>query len=202
MKATAFKRPENGVFRPGTKFGEFYFTETGDTNADSPANAQYGGWGGLFRLRQQGGPSANRGRLTLAYRGNEKHTAFDNISFASKDKALVVEDAGDTLHAQRNALDSGYVINVTRPRPTALRFLAEGRDPSATIDSTLLDAKTPGFNNDGDNEITGIHVSDGSRTVRGLLGARVPHLFSHRWRAFWTQQHGDNVTYELKSQRG
>ena len=27
--ATPFKRPENGVFRPGTGFGEFYFTETG-----------------------------------------------------------------------------------------------------------------------------------------------------------------------------
>ena len=35
---TPFKRPENGVFRPGTNFRDFYFTETGDTNATSPEN--------------------------------------------------------------------------------------------------------------------------------------------------------------------
>src|SRR5262249_52088094 len=29
--ATPFKRPENGVFRPGSEFRDFYFTETGDT---------------------------------------------------------------------------------------------------------------------------------------------------------------------------
>src|SRR6266850_2828746 len=28
---TPFKRPENAVFRPGTRFREFYFVETGDT---------------------------------------------------------------------------------------------------------------------------------------------------------------------------
>ena len=35
--ATALKRPENGVFRPGTDFREFYYTETGDTSATSAA---------------------------------------------------------------------------------------------------------------------------------------------------------------------
>ena len=33
--ATPFKRPENGVFQPGSKFRMFYFTETGDTSASS-----------------------------------------------------------------------------------------------------------------------------------------------------------------------
>ena len=195
--ATAFKRPENGVFRPGTKFGEFYFTETGDTNATSPANAEYGGWGGVFRLRQNG-PSANTGKLTLAFHGDEKHTGLDNLTFAGKNQLWVVEDDGDLLHGQRNALDSAYAIDVTASQPKAVRFIAEGRDPSATIDSALLDAAAPGFNNDGDNEITGIHVSDGNPSVDGLLGANVPVLFDGTWRAFWTQQHGDNVTYELK----
>src|SRR5262249_39245893 len=36
--ATPFKRPENGQFRPGSQFKEFYFDETGDTNATSPEN--------------------------------------------------------------------------------------------------------------------------------------------------------------------
>jgi hypothetical protein len=108
-----------------------------------------------------------------------------------------VEDAGDGLHQQRNALDSGYVVDVSDSRPTPVRFLAEGRDPSATIDASLGAAGTPGFNNDGDNEITGIHVSDGNPSVAGLLGVRVPQLFTGSWRAFWTQQHGDNRTHEL-----
>src|SRR5262249_39617558 len=37
--ATPFKRPENGQFRPDSGFTEFYFDETGDTNATSPENS-------------------------------------------------------------------------------------------------------------------------------------------------------------------
>jgi len=112
----------------------------------------------------------------------------------------VVEDRGDTLHTQRNALDSGWVFDTSAgysaaSAPQPVRFLAEGRDASATIDSGL--SGTPGFHNDGDNEITGIHVSNGDPTPRGLLGARVPELFQSGWRAFWTQQHGDNYTWEM-----
>jgi hypothetical protein len=112
----------------------------------------------------------------------------------------VVEDAGDGLHAQRNALDSGYLYDARKVHASGkppVRFLAEGRDPSATIDSSLGDAHTPVFQNDGDNEITGIHVSDGDPTPAGLLGAKTPRPFSKGWRVFWTAQHGDNVTFEI-----
>jgi hypothetical protein len=114
-----------------------------------------------------------------------------------------VEDAGDTLHTQRNALDSGYVLDtnadysMTANQP--LRWLAQGRDASATIDSAF-----GGFGkNEGDNEITGIHVSDGDPSAGGILGAKVPNLGNPHWRWFYTQQHGDNSTYEvvLKGQR-
>jgi hypothetical protein len=47
-----------------------------------------------------------------------------------------------------------------------------GSDASATIDSALDDFD--GFQNEGDNEVTGIHVSDGDPTVAGLLGVTVP----------------------------
>jgi len=198
--ATAFKRPENGQFRPGLGFGEFYFTETGDTNADSPANGKYGGWGGVFRVKQDG-PSAATGRISLAFRGDEEHTGLDNLAFADRNHLLVVEDAGDGLHTQRRKLDSGYVVDVSAAEPTPSRFLAEGRDPSATLDSKLSDAKAAGFTNDGDNEITGIHVSNGDPTVRGLLGTAVPAPFRAAWRVFWTQQHGDNTTFELLPNR-
>jgi hypothetical protein len=58
-----------------------------------------------------------------------------------------------------------------------------------------------GFKNDGDNEITGIHVSDGDPTVHGLLGAKLPFALLGDWRVFYTAQHGDNRTYEVLSAR-
>lgn len=189
--ATPFKRPENGVFRPGSGFGEFYFTETGDT---STASTLPGAYGGVFRLAQAG-PSAGTGRLSPVVAGDRDHNGLDNISFATRDQLLVVEDAGDGMHAQRNALDSGFVVDVRgddhKPRRLT-RWLAEGRDASALYDATT----SPGYN-DGDNEITGIHVSDGDASVSGLLGARLPQPFDGQWRVFWTQQHGDNVTWEV-----
>lgn len=222
--ATPFKRPENGQFRPGSKFREFYFDETGDTNADTEAGATYGGFGGVQKLTQSS-PSADSGRMTLFYRSDVAHTGFDNVAFFSRDRIGVVEDAGDTLHTQRNALDSGYLFdlrrNYSRPHaPRPVRFLAEGRDPSATLDSGLASTSGNGFQNDGDNEITGLHVSDGDPGPRGILGAKIPSPFqaqnaarrhrgrghrsqhrrthaAERWRVFYTQQHGDNVTWEI-----
>ena len=202
--ATPFKRPENGVFRPGVNFKEFFFTETGDTSATSPANGSYGGWGSLMHLTQSD-PSANFGTLSMFYAGNQEHTGLDNIAFLSRNVLTAVEDAGDGLHSQRNALDSAYTWDVTKSyqfrQPT--RWLAEGRDASATIDSGLSDAKSanvPGaqsYQNEGDNEITGIHVSNGDPTVNGILGTKVPVPFVAGWRVFWTQQHGDNNTWEV-----
>jgi len=54
-----------------------------------------------------------------------------------------------------------------------------------------------GFQNEGDNEITGWHTSSGDPTAAGILGAAVPKPFSGGWRTFYTQQHGDNVTWEI-----
>jgi uncharacterized protein DUF839 len=199
-RATPFKRPENGVFAPGGGFRTFVFTETGDTNADSEAGAALGGYGAVFKLTQQH-PDSSRGRLRLVLRGDKQHTGFDNIAFADRTTALVAEDAGDTLHTQRGTFDSLWAVRTTAdygdsdtPRP--IRVVYVGRDASATIDSAL--SEFDGFQNEADNEITGIHVSDGDASVAGLLGVRVPHPFrGMRWRVFLTAQHGDNVTYEL-----
>jgi hypothetical protein len=194
---TPFKRPENGRFRPGTGFREFYFDETGDTNATSPENENEGGWCSVFKLSQSR-PGASRARLSIFYRCDGTRAGFDNTAFLSHDLVTFVEDAGDGLHGQRNALDSGWVFDVTQdysdPSNQPVRWLAEGRDPSATID-----AAAGGFGkNDGDNEITGTDVSDGETTVNGLLGAKNPHLFQDKdWRFFYTEQHGDNRTYEV-----
>lgn len=198
--ATPFKRPENGQFRPGTDFREFYFDETGDTNALTEAGSAYGGFGSIMKLVMPD-PRSNKGKLTLFYNGDVAHTGFDNVGFLTANKIVFVEDAGDTLHTQRNALDSAYVFDVRvdygNSTNQPVRMLAEGRDPSATFDSAF--SGMPGFQNDGDNEITGFHVSDGDPTTSGLLGAKAPRPFKDGWRVFYTAQHGDNRTFEIVS---
>jgi hypothetical protein len=196
--ATPFKRPENGAFRPGTDFREFFFDATGDTNATSTANAGFGGWGTLYKLSQSD-PRSNHGQLRVFYQGNQAHSAFDNVTFLDKDHVAFVEDAGDTLHLQRNALDSAYLFDARvdySKGQTPVRFVAEGRDAAATQDNMLV-ALGNGFPNEGDNEITGIHFSDGDPSTGGILGAKQPQPFRDGWRLFWTQQHGDNVTWEV-----
>jgi hypothetical protein len=199
--ATPFKRPENGQFRPLSGFREFFFDETGDTNATSPENDNAGGWGSILRI-WQASPSSDTGVITVFYSGNQVHTGLDNVAFFSQNLISFVEDAGDTLHTQRNGLDSAFLWDVTKdyadPANQPVRWLAEGRDPSATIDSSFAFSK-----NEGDNEITGLHISNGDPGVDGILGARVPVLDQgggpgvFGWRIFYTQQHGDNATWEV-----
>jgi hypothetical protein len=201
--ATPFKRPENGQFRPGSNFTEFYFDETGDTDNRTQAGAAYGGFGGIYRLVLNG----DNGKLSLFYLSDQAHSGFDNCAFWDADHIVFVEDAGDTLHTQRNALDSAYLFDVrasysggTQP----IRILAQGRDTSATLDSlfsTTALGFTGDFNNDGDNEITGWHLSDGDPSVLGLLGAKIPKPLKGQWRLFYTQQHGDNFTREILSKK-
>ena len=105
---------------------------------------------------------------------------------------------------QESELDSGYVAVLDEGGKSRglVRWLAEGRDASATYDALFPPMSGGATFNDGDNEITGINVSDGDPGVRGILGAKVPTPFAYGWRAFWTQQHGDNVTWELRSATG
>jgi uncharacterized protein DUF839 len=196
--ATPFKRPENAQFRPGSGFREFFFDETGDTSATTTAGSAFGGFGGVQKLTQSN-PSADAGKLALFYQGDVVHTGFDNVAFWDENRIVFVEDAGDGLHSQRNALDSGWLLDVrldySNPANQPVRIIAQGRDPSATIDSGLLGGS--GFQNEGDNEITGIHVSDGDAGADGLLGAKIPRPFKDGWRVFYTGQHGDNITWEI-----
>ena len=75
-----------------------------------------------------------------------------------------------------------------------VRFLALGRDTESQADAALVDADTPGFQNDGDNEVTGVHVSSGSPFVSGMQG-RTGAFWDPRW--FFTQQHGKNNIWEI-----
>ncbi|MGW5715024.1 hypothetical protein ACWEVP_02560 [Amycolatopsis sp. NPDC003865] len=109
-----------------------------------------------------------------------KHTGLDNVTFLDADHVAFVEDAGDGLHTQRGLLDSAYLFDLHADYAHGaqpVRFLAEGRD--------------------GDNEITGIHATTGDPSPQGILGAQRPTPFAGGWRLFGTQQHGDNVLWEI-----
>ena len=165
---------------------------------DGPDPQYHYGTHFLFQGHESGLGTPKKGYIT---RINLDADAAHRVTLlASTDvdgKSLPVFD-GSTW----NPLDSAYILDlqVDYSDPTApplLRLLAQGRDASATIDSGLGSVTGNGFQNDGDNEITGIHISDGDPTMRGILGAKQPCPFHAGWRVFYTQQHGDNVTYEI-----
>ena len=60
-------------------------------------------------------------------------------------------------------------VDYSNPANQPARLFAEGRDPSATLDSAF--GAFDGFQNEGDNEITGFHVSNGDPSTNGILGA-------------------------------
>jgi uncharacterized protein DUF839 len=191
--ATPFKRPENGQFLPGSKFRTFFFDPTGDTNADSgnqPELAARGAWGSIFRVDQN--EDRTGGFISIAVLGDAEHSSFDNLTFADSQTLLAAEDRGDGLHKQLNRLDSVWAFSLGGGKPK--RFIALGRDPSSEADAALLDAATPGFQNDGDNEPTGLHVSSGGNTAEDLQGQN-DNL--NNARGFVTQQHGNNVVYKI-----
>src|SRR5262249_42878327 len=78
--ATPFKQPENGQFRPGTNFGEFYFSETGDTDLRTEAGTTFGGFGSIMKITYS--PGSDDGTLSLFYLCGFAHSGFDNVAFA------------------------------------------------------------------------------------------------------------------------
>ena len=205
--ATPLKRPENGKFVPGTDFKSFLFDETGDTSkvaGDYPGAAERASWGALLRLDMPRA-GADTGTVKTIEVGDQTHASFDNVTFLDRNTALVTEDRGDTLHQQANALDSLWSYDITKPldkiNADAKRLIAQGRDPEATGDVALREIPPSRTHNDGDNELTGVHVSDGSMSVSGILGAELPKDAGgwSGWRMFITGQHGANITYEIKA---
>jgi hypothetical protein len=186
--ATPLKRPENGKFVPGSDFKSFVFTETGDTDTrggDYPGAAARAAWGAFVRVDMPAAGSDDATVKTILL-GDKTHNSFDNIAFLDKDTFLTTEDRGDTLHQQLNALDSVWSFDITKPYTEITgggqRLVALGRDPEAE--------------SKGNNEPTGIFVSDGATGQNGILGTGDPGRQAGV-RMFLTQQHGLNTTYEI-----
>lgn len=194
--ATPFKRPENAQFLPGSGFNTFFFDTTGDTDNRSgsqPALAARGAWGSIFRVDFK--RNKPEGKIAIVVLGDAEHSAFDNLAFTDGGTLLAAEDRGDNLHNQLNTLDSIWAFDVRGGDTNPRRLVALGRDPMSTIDAGLLG--TMGFQNDGDNEPTGMLVSNGDASTNHLLG-KPGKPNEARW--FFTQQHGENMVYEILSE--
>lgn len=188
--ATPFKRPETVAYLPRSDFATFFFSATGDNNSDAAPLAASGAFGAIFRvdLDDSANPLSD-GKLSIFTLGDATHAGFDNLAFLDESTLLAAEDRGDGLHEQLNTLDSVWSYDVESA--TSKRFVALGRTASSLADSGL--AGTAGFQNDGDEEPTGVIASDGSMSRYRILGWDAP---GPNRRVFFTQQHGDNQTYE------
>jgi len=185
--ATPFKRPENAAFLPGSGFNTFFFDPTGDTSADSGNQAALsarGAWGSIFRVDFPGQNPI--GSIEIVVLGDAQHAAFDNIAFSDTQTLLAAEDRGDSLHEQLNLLDSIWAFDVRGNGPAPRRLVGQGRDDVATA----VDVS----GGEGDNEPTGLHVSDGATSIQHLLGKPLSPDAA-RW--FITQQHGRNQVFEI-----
>jgi hypothetical protein len=118
--------------------------------------------------------------------GDAAHASFDNLTFADDKTLLAAEDRGDGLHAQLNVMDSVWAFDVRGGRRDPRRLLALGRDADATA--------TVAASGEGDNEPTGLHVSDGAASIQQMIGKPISPQAA-RW--FFTQQHGRNRVFEI-----
>jgi Bacterial protein of unknown function (DUF839) len=205
--ATPFKRPENLQFLPGSDFKTFFFDATGDTDkaaGDVPDLAARGSWGSIFRVdfgddhhfnsefdadfRFLFGREADTARISIVVLGDQNHASFDNLTFADENVLLAAEDRGDDLHDQLKILDSVWAYDVTKKNIPTARLIALGRD----LDSSPSGAE--------DNEPTGLHFSEGKASIKGLIGTKT--LNPNQSRLFFTQQHGENVVWEVLGKHG
>jgi secreted PhoX family phosphatase len=180
--ATPFKRPENMAWLPASNFQTFFFDPTGDTDSvagENPFLQARGAYGAIFRVDL--GNNLQDGQISLFFLGDHDHNSFDNLTFANEHQLLAAEDRGDTLHTQLNTLDSVWAFEVKASNKAPIRFIALGRDATSITHGE-------------DNEPTGVFVSNGSTDPKHMLGTS-EHL-AHA-RGFFTQQHGDNIVYEI-----
>ena len=159
-----------------------------------------GGFRTIFKLVQS--PKSDDGTISVLYNGDQAHAGFDNVAFFSKDQHRVRRGRGrHAAHAAERArlrLAVRRHARTTRTAPSRSRFIAEGRDASATIDSGLsrLDAASR------TRATTRSPASSSPTATRACTGCSAsddpkPFKPDGKWRAFWTQQHGDNDTWEL-----
>ena len=140
----------------------------------SPENATRAAGARSSKLEPERARARDTRHAALFYNGDEaaRRLRQRHLPLAELDHLRRGRGRHAARPAQRTRL--GLRLDVTRDYSNSanqpVRWLAEGRDASATID-----AANGGFGkNEGDNEITGVHVSDGDTGINGVLGPRSP----------------------------
>ena len=188
---------------PGSGFKSFVFVETGDTNKDGgnyPGAAERGAWGALLRIDMPSRAPTTRTITTIAP-ATRTTTPSTTRGSSTRTRCSSPRIAATRCITQLNVLDSLWSFDLTDSlddiNAAAKRLVAQGRDPEATKDAANHEATPPVTDqNDGDNEVTGNFISDGSTSIDGLLGTSDPGSLKGV-RIFFTQQHGENITYEI-----
>ena len=157
---------------------EFYFDETGDTNATSPENDTAGGWGSVLKLTQRR-PRADTGTLHALLQGErgDRGLRQRDVPLARRDHVRAGRGRHPAHRAKRSTRASSSTCEATTPSRATSRSAGS---PRAAIRRRPSTPRTGLRKNDGDNEITGVHVSDGDPAQDGILGAKIPNLADKR----------------------
>ena len=167
----------------------------------APENGCCGGWGVDLQADAEVDRQPTPARCRSSTSGDAAHAGFDNVAFLSQEpdrlrrgrgrRRCTGSATGSTrLHARRDdgLLEPGeQACALARRGPR--RVGDDRRRPTAASARTTTTTRSPAF-----TSRTAIPATD------GILGAKDPHPWQadgDTWRWFYTQQHGDNPTYEV-----
>ena len=155
--ATPFERPENLQFRPGPGSARSSSRRPATrtpTPATSPSSRSEGPGAACSRSTSPTARAATSRSWPWATRCTRRSTTWRSpTATRSSPPRTAGTDCTRSEHAR-------LAVGVQHDRSGAPGAVhREGRDPAAQADAALLDAGTPGFQNEGDNEVTGVHVA-------------------------------------------
>ena len=194
--------PRTAQFRPGKQFKEFFFDATGDTDAATQAGSAVRRLrrrlqaDAIEPVRRQRRPHALLPRRHRPHGPRQRRVLGQGPRRRSSRTAATVctprtmpstppgsSTCGPTTRTRTTSPSASSRSAATRPPRSTPRSRRARR---ATVSRTRATTRSPG-----------IHVSDGDPGIHGILGDREPHPFHGGWRIFYTQQHGDNFTWEI-----
>ena len=197
--ATPLKRPENGVFRPAPGSASSTSPRPVTPRSAAPCPAPSAASSASPRPAERGpGPDRHRGgrrpptpaSTTSSFATDRDHLQWSRTPVTASTASGTRWTRGYLYHLAKredgHADDSGNGAHPDRP--------LAGRGSGCLRDVRRGWRPVVQRRRQRDHR----HPRLGRRPGVGrLLGAKVPDVHSTSWRTFWTQQHGDNMTWEV-----
>ena len=197
--ATPFKRPENGAVPPGHGLPRVLLRRDRRHRRHEPGERRPRAAGArCFKLTQSEPVGATPATLSLFYKGDQAHAGFDNVDVPlarpgrvrrgrRRHAARPAQRARLRLRARRHA----RLLEARRPAgPLARR--GPRRVGDARLRATAASARTTATTRSPAST-----SPTATRAPAGSSARRRPTCGDGGWRWFYTQQHGDNPTYEV-----